>query len=46
MKKSTIIISLICLLSVTIIMIVFAVISGRKPYKNLDTSQIVSAVVR
>ena len=27
-------------------MIVFAVISGRKPYKNLDTSQIVSAVVR
>lgn len=46
MKKSTIIISLICILSVTIIMIVFAVISGRKPYKNLDTSQIVSAVVR
>lgn len=46
MKKSTIIISLICILSVTSIMIVFAVISGRKPYKNLDTSQIVSAVVR
>lgn len=46
MKKNTIIISLICILSVTIIMIVFAVISGRKPYKNLDTSQIVSAVVR
>lgn len=46
MKKRTIIISLICILSVTIIMIVFAVISGRKPYKNLDTSQIVSAVVR
>lgn len=46
MKKNTIIISLICILSVTIIMIVFAVISGKKPYKNLDTSQIVSAVVR
>lgn len=46
MRKRTIIISLICILSAAIIMIAFAVVSGRKPYKNLDSSQIASAIVR
>lgn len=41
MKKRTIIISLICILSAIIIMIVFVVASARKPYKNLETVQIV-----
>ena len=46
MRKRTIIISLICILSAIIIMIVFAVASGRKPYKNLETVQIKSAAVQ
>ena len=46
MKKRTIIISLICILSVAAIVSAIAVFSGRKPWKNLNPSQIVSATVR
>ncbi|RKI94358.1 hypothetical protein D7V94_01135 [Parablautia intestinalis] len=46
MKRKTIIISLICILSAVIIVMVTAVFRGRKPYKNVDSSQIVSATVR
>lgn len=45
-KKAIIIISLIGILSATIIMMAVAVVSGRKPYKDLNSSQIVSAMVR
>ena len=46
MKKRTIGISLISILSAAAIMLLFAVVSGRKPYKNLEASQIVSAAVQ
>ena len=46
MKRKTIIISFICILSAVIIVMVTAVFRGRKPYKNLDSSKIVSATVR
>lgn len=46
MRKKKTIISLACILSVAIIMIAFAVLSGRKPYKDLEAAQIVSAEVR
>ena len=46
MRKRTIIISLICILLVAITMIIFAFVSGRKPYKDLETAQIVSATVQ
>ena len=46
MRKKTIIISLICILSAIIIMAAFAAASGRKPYKNLETVQIRSAAVQ
>lgn len=46
MKKRMNLIVLICILSVVVIIIGFAVAGGRKPYKDLDSSQIVSAVVR
>lgn len=45
MRKRTIIILLICILSAAIIMIVFAIVTGRKPYKDLGAEQIVSATV-
>lgn len=45
-KKITIIIPLICILSAAVIMILFAVVSGRKPYKDLEAVQIVSATVQ
>ena len=45
-KKITIIIPLICILSAAVIMILFAVVSGRKPYKDLEAAQIVSATVQ
>ncbi len=45
MRKKTIIISLICILSAAVMMIIFAVVSGRKPYKDLEAEQIVSAAV-
>lgn len=40
------IISLICILLVAITMIIFVFVSGRKPYKDLETAQIVSATVQ
>lgn len=46
MRKRTITISLICILSATIIMIVVAAAGGRKPYKNLEAVQIISAAVQ
>ena len=46
MRKRTIIISLICIWSAAIIMIIFSVVSGRKPYKDLEAVQIVSATVQ
>lgn len=46
MKKRMNFILLICILSVVVIIIGFAAAGGRKPYKDLDSSQIVSAVVR
>lgn len=47
MRKRAMMISFICILSVlVIVMAVAAAVSGRKPYKNLDSSQIVSAIVR
>lgn len=45
MKKRTITISMICVLSAAVITIIFAIYGGRKPYKNLETAQIVSAAV-
>lgn len=45
MRKRKIIISLICILSV-VIMLIFAVASGRKPYKDLEAVQILSAAVQ
>lgn len=46
MRKKKTIISSACILSVAIIMIAFAVLSGRKPYKDLEAAQIVSAEVQ
>lgn len=46
MRKRTIIISLICILTAAVIMIIFAAVSGRKPYKDLEAVQIVSATVQ
>ena len=46
MRKRTITISLICILSATIIMIVVAAAGGRKPYKNLETVQIIYSTVQ
>ena len=46
MRKRTMIISLICILLVAITMIIFVFVSGRKPYKDLETAQIVSATVQ
>ncbi len=46
MRKRTMIILLICILSVAITMIIFAAVGGRKPYKDLEAAQIVSATVQ
>ncbi len=46
MRKKTITISLICILATVVIMIVFAAAGGRKPYKNLDAAQVISAAVQ
>lgn len=46
MRKRTIIISLVCVLSAVIVIMIFAAVRGRKPYKDLDAVQIVSATVR
>lgn len=46
MRKRTIIISLICILSAAAIMLLFAVVGGRKPYQDLEAAQILSAAVQ
>ncbi len=46
MKRKVFIITLVCVLFASITLIAFAVGSGRRPYKNLDASQIASATVR
>ena len=46
MRKRIIMISLICILSAAVIMIISAVGRGRKPYKDLEAVQIVSAAVQ
>lgn len=46
MRKKVMIISFICILSAIVIVMAAVAFSGRKPYRNLDSSQIVSAVVR
>ncbi len=45
MKRKVLIIALVCILLVGISLIVFCA-SGRRPYKNLDTSQIAAATVK
>lgn len=46
MRKRAMIISFICILSAIVIVMAAAAFSGRKPYKNLDSSQVVSAMVQ
>ncbi|MCM1027318.1 MAG: hypothetical protein NC432_12860 [Roseburia sp.] len=43
--KKTLIIPLICVLLVVAVVIGFAVLGGKKPYKDFDSTQIVSATV-
>ena len=45
MKKRTLIISLTCMLLVVAVVIGFATFGGKKPYKDLDSTQIASATV-
>ncbi len=45
-KKTMITILLLCILSAVVIMIIFAVVGGRKPYKDLEAVQIESATVQ
>lgn len=46
MRKRTMIIPLLCILLLAFTMIIFVFVSGRKPYKDLETAQIVSATVQ
>ena len=46
MRKRAMIISFICILSAIVIVMAAAAFSGRKPYKNLDSSKVVSAMVQ
>ena len=46
MRKRTMIISLICILLAAVSIIIFVFASGRKPYKDLEAAQIVSAAVQ
>ena len=46
MKKRTIIILLTCMLLAAAVVIGFDAFSGKKPYKDLDSTQIASATVR
>lgn len=46
MRKRTMVISLICILLAVLTMIIFVFASGRKPYKDLEAAQIVSATVQ
>ena len=46
MRKRTMVISLICILLAVFTMIIFVFVSGRRPYKDLEAAQIVSATVQ
>ena len=46
MRKRTMIISLVCILLAAVSIIIFVFTSGRKPYKDLEAAQIVSAAVQ
>ena len=46
MKKKALIVILTCILSAEIIFIVSTAVGGKKPFKNLEPSEIVSATVR
>lgn len=46
MKKKALIVILTCILSAGIIFIVSTAVGGKKPFKNLEPSEIVSATVR
>ena len=46
MRKRTMIIPLLCILLLAFTMIIFVFASGRKPYKDLEAAQIVSATVQ
>lgn len=46
MRKRTMIIPLICILLLAFTMIIFVFVSGRRPYKDLEAAQIVSATVQ
>lgn len=46
MRKRTMIIPLICILLLAFTMIIFVFVSGRRPYKDLEAAQIVSAAVQ
>ena len=46
MKKKVLIVILTCILFIGIIIIVYCAIGGKKPFKDLEPSEIVSATVR
>ena len=46
MRKRTMIIPLLCILLLAFTMIIFVFVSGRRPYKDLEAAQIVSAAVQ
>ena len=46
MRKRTMIIPLLCILLLAFTMIIFVFVSGRRPYKDLEAAQIVSATVQ
>ena len=45
MKKRTLIISLTCMLLAAAVVVGFAALRGRKPFKDLDATQIASVTV-
>ncbi len=46
MRKRTMIIPLLCILLLAFTMIIFVFVSDRRPYKDLEAAQIVSAAVQ
>ena len=45
MKKKRLIIAAVCIILLFIVIVVFLLTMGKKPYKNLDATQIMSAKV-
>ena len=43
MKKKRLIIAAVCIILLFIVIVVFLLTMGKKPYKNLDATQIMSA---